>query len=81
MAAAKVPQEGSTSSIASSASRAARLTFVTKAIKGGYMKKTYTAPTTTVNGGVIRETMGNGIQSVEGGGFQKSPDGSVGFHL
>jgi len=45
------------------------------------MKKTYTAPTTTVNGGVIRETMGNGIQSVEGGGFQKSPDGSVGFHL
>ncbi len=45
------------------------------------MKKTYTAPTTIVIGGVTRETMGNGIQLVEGGAFQKPPDGSVGFHL
>jgi len=45
------------------------------------MKKTYTAPTTMANGGVIRETMGNGSDFVESGSLQHSIDGSVGFHL
>lgn len=45
------------------------------------MKKTYTAPTTIVNGGVMRETMGNGVDNIESGSFLKAPDGTVGFHL
>jgi hypothetical protein len=45
------------------------------------MKKTYTTPTTIVNGRVTCETMGIGSAFVESGSLHKSPDGSVGFHL